>query len=59
MQLLKPSYTKKGKLGVMWYSFNSANLLHDEEKVHIGGRHRSNVRDYCCDFALQAIQELL
>jgi hypothetical protein len=30
-------------------SCSSAYLLHDEKEVHIGGRRRSNVRDYCHD----------
>jgi hypothetical protein len=38
---------------------HSAHLLHDEKEVHKGGRDGGNVWDYCYDFALQAIQELL
>ena len=39
--------------------YNLAHLLHDEQKVHIRGRHRSNIRDDGYNLALQAVQELL
>jgi len=37
----------------------SAQLLHDEKKVYLCFWRPSNVWDYCYNFALQAIQELL
>ena len=41
------------------FLLESAHLLHDEKKIHKGGRKGSNVGDDGYDFTLQAIQELL
>ena len=42
--------------------FYLTNFLYNEKKVHMGMQaedKRGNVRDYCHDFTLQTIQELL
>ncbi len=50
-----------GRHIVLLNLFLSAQFLHDEDKVYPRNPEKPdrNVREYCYDFAFQAIQELL